>query len=489
VKPKRAWLVQPIAARRGGFVEASALATAAMSQSAALPLPPARTMLTSVLGSAHPQKPRAAGRWRRLALLALLALSAALPARAALAQDAGDAGWFDPPPTAEPAPEPYYDEPVVGDPAPAPAPTSDVPDTDPSALTTFRPALDPYGAWVTDSRYGTVWVPNRDVVGPDFAPYVSRGHWALTADDDWIWTSDYPFGWAVFHYGRWGWIPGNGWAWVPGRTYANAWVVWRVPTAGYAYVGWAPMPPTWGWRNGYAFGLYYSPPLPYVFCPSAYAFDYRVHYHIVRDRHLVRDIASHTRVHPTPYHAPAQPSRHTASNVRPAPAPIGASRAPRGPAISSARVPASAVPAIRTAPPPKARLANTRLADVTRQRAAAGSDARLRSSSSPRIPAGTRDVRRSAPDASWSNAPRTSAPRTSAPARVRVEPRTAAPRTSAPARIRVEPRNVAPRTVAPRAVAPARIRVSPSPSRSFSPAPSRSMGPASPRSHGGGRRR
>ena len=76
---------------------------------------------------------------------------------------------------------------------------------------------------------------------------------------------------------------------MPGRTYANAWVVWRVPAAGYAYVGWAPMPPTWGWRNGYAFGLWYSPPLPYVFCPSAYVFDYRVHYHIVRDRHLVRE--------------------------------------------------------------------------------------------------------------------------------------------------------------------------------------------------------
>ena len=443
-------------------------------------------MLFPVLGSSLLKRPRAAGRWARLALLGSLALSAVLPTRGALAQQADDAGWFDPPPSAEPAPQPYYDEPVVGD--PAPAPTSEVPDTDPSALTTFRPALDPYGAWVSDSSYGTVWVPNRDVVGPDFAPYVSSGHWALTADDDWIWASDYPFGWAVFHYGRWVWIPGSGWAWVPGRTYANAWVVWRVPTAGYAYVGWAPMPPTWGWRNGYAFGLYYSPPLPYVFCPSAYVFDYRVHHHIVHDRHLVRDIASHTHVYPSPYHAPAQPSRRTAAapNARPAPPPIGPSRAPRGPAMSAARVPAQALPAVRTAPPANTRLTNSRIApaEVTRQRVPSGSDARLRSSSSPRIPAGSRDAvtrdapRRSAPPpaSSWSTVrPSAPTPRPSAPT----------PR-SAPDRIRVEPRNTTPHVVAPRAVAPSKIRVAPSPSRSFAPSPSRSMSPSSPRLRGGG---
>jgi hypothetical protein len=450
-------------------------------------------MLWPVLGSSLLHVSRKAGRWARLALLGALALGTTLPARSALAQGADDNGWFDPPPAAEPAPEPYYDEPVVGDPAPtpAPAPASDIPDTDPSALTTFRPALDPYGAWVSDSTYGTVWVPNRDVVGPEFAPYVSNGHWALTADDDWIWVSDYPFGWAVFHYGRWVWVSGNGWVWVPGRTYANAWVVWRVPTAGYAYVGWAPMPPTWGWRNGYAFGLWYSPPLPYVFCPSAYVFDYRVHYHIVHDRRLVHDIAGHTRVYPTPYRAPAQPSQRTASapNVRPAPAPIGPSRAPRGPAISSARVPPQAVPAMRTAPPPNvARISSNRLgpSDVTRQRVPAASDPRLRSTGTPRLPASARDSftrdapRRSAPPpgGTWS-----SAPRPNAPDRIRVEPRP-----SVPDRVRVEPHYVA-----PRAVAPNRIRAAPPSSRSFSPAPSRSFAPsrsyapsAMPRMHSGG---
>jgi len=103
--------------------------------------------------------------------------------------------------------------------------------------------LDPYGNWVEDEKYGTVWVPNRDAVGEDFAPYVSAGHWALTEDGDWSWQSDYPFGGVVFHYGRWVWVPGTGWAWVAGRRYANAWVSWRVPTDNYAYVGWAPMPP------------------------------------------------------------------------------------------------------------------------------------------------------------------------------------------------------------------------------------------------------
>jgi hypothetical protein len=383
-----------------------------------------------------------------------------------------------------------------------------VADTDPSALTTFRPALDPYGAWVADSTYGTVWVPNRDVVGADFAPYVSRGHWALTADDDWIWVSDYPFGWAVFHYGRWVWITGNGWAWIPGRTYANAWVVWRVPTAGYAYVGWAPMPPTWGWYNGYAFGLWYSPPLPYVFCPSAYVFDRRVHYHIVRDRHLVRDIAGHTHVYPTPYHAPARPSQRVAATpgVRPAPPPAGPSRVPRGPAVSAARVPVSAVPVVRTAPPANVqRLSPNRLApiDATRQRVP--SEARVLRSSSPRAPDSrdfTRDTRRMRPSPS----PSWSGPRDSAPERVRVAPRTSAPervrvepRTSAPERVRVEPRTSVPERVRvePRNIAPTRIRVAPSPSRSFapsrsiSPSPSRSMAPSFPRmrSSGGSFRR
>jgi hypothetical protein len=458
-------------------------------------------MLMPVTGNAVTPGLRLMRRLR--ALLTLAALCGVSVTTPALAQQADASGWFEAPgdDAAAPLPtEPDYEEPdLVGDPAPAapepaPAPVSDVPDTDPSALTTFRPALDPYGAWVSDSRYGTVWVPNREVVGSDFAPYVSRGHWSLTADNDWIWVSDYPFGWAVFHYGRWVWLPGGGWAWVPGRTYANAWVVWRTPVAGYAYVGWAPMPPTWGWWNGYAVGVWYSPPLPYVFCPSAYVFDYRVHYHVVRDRALVRDIAQHTRVEPTTYHAPAQPSAHAASVAggRAAPPPIMASRAPRGPAVSAARVPPSAIPAVRTAPPPNAvRLSPARLGptDFTSRRVP--SEARVRSTV--RSPSSSREsfsssresftappARRASPSMSWSTE--------------------RAP--SAPARTRIEPRHVSPSQVSPSRISPSRIRVAPSPSYRVSPAPAiRSVpapamrAPSMPRSfstphfHGGGIRR
>lgn len=434
-----------------------------------------------------------APRWlRAAALFGAAALSALLPASPALAQEAADSGWFDAPaadapPTPEPAPQPYYTDPGAdAATAPAPPPRTEVEDTDPSALTTFRPALDPYGVWVNDPNYGTVWVPNRDVVGADFAPYVSRGHWALTADNDWIWVSDYPFGWAVFHYGRWVWIGGNGWAWVPGRTYANAWVVWRVPAAGYSYVGWAPMPPTWGWRSGYAFSLWYSPPLPYVFCPSAYVFDYRVHYHIVRDRHVVRDIASHSHVYPTPYRAPAQPSARTAAAPAARPNRIGPSTAPRGPGLAAARVPSQAVPAIRTAPPASAaRLAGSRLtASGTRSERWERADAPVRTTRVPSDYARSslpRDAVRSRPSSGWS-----SAPRASAPSRVQVEPRSVSP-----SRTRVAPSM--PRSFS--SPSPARSFSSPSPARSV--APMRSIAPVrsaplrsfSPSLHGGGGRR
>src|SRR5262245_14629037 len=55
-------------------------------------------------------------------------------------------------------------------------------DRDPSALTDFSAELEPYGYWRDDPTYGRVWVPHARVVGPEFAPYVTSGHWAL-ADD------------------------------------------------------------------------------------------------------------------------------------------------------------------------------------------------------------------------------------------------------------------------------------------------------------------
>ena len=52
-------------------------------------------------------------------------------------------------------------------------------DNDPSALTDFQEPLAPYGMWIDDGTYGTVWVPDVTVVGGDFAPYQSAGHWVL----------------------------------------------------------------------------------------------------------------------------------------------------------------------------------------------------------------------------------------------------------------------------------------------------------------------
>ena len=125
-----------------------------------------------------------------------------------------------------------------------------VDDSDPSAIVVFHDPLDPYGTWVDDPTYGTVWVPSDTVVGDDFTPYVTAGHWVY--DDDWIWVSDYEWGWAPFHYGRWVWIDGHKWCWIPGRRYAGAWVVWRGGDASFGYVGWAPAPPAFVWRGGVA---------------------------------------------------------------------------------------------------------------------------------------------------------------------------------------------------------------------------------------------
>jgi hypothetical protein len=151
-------------------------------------------------------------------------------------------------------------------------------DNDPSALSDFHAPLDPYGAWVDDPTYGTVWVPSPSVVGPDFQPYVTAGHWAY--DDDYVWVSDYPWGWAPFHYGRWVSIEGHGWSWIPGREYRGAWVTWSVDD-GYSYLGWAPMGPTFVWFGGVAVGWhgYWGP--RWAYCPRGDVFAPRVGAHVV----------------------------------------------------------------------------------------------------------------------------------------------------------------------------------------------------------------
>ena len=192
-------------------------------------------------------------------------------------------------------------------------------ESDPSALTTFKPTLDAYGTWEDDGTYGTVWYPSRTVVGNDFAPYVSAGHWVY--EDEYVWVSDYEWGWAPFHYGRWVYVAGHGWAWIPGRRYAGAWVTWRTGYDGYGYVGWAPMPPTWYWRGGYAYGLYAVPPAPYVFCASHDVFAPAVAGRVVTGPQ-VPIVAANTR----PY-VPASPSVGNGGRV---PANPGVSGPPPG---------------------------------------------------------------------------------------------------------------------------------------------------------------
>lgn len=277
-----------------------------------------------------------------------LAGSLFLVAQLASAQQGAETGVGEPKtPSQAPAAAP---ESVSGQPSASPAepgspavlPDSTDEDTDPRALSYFNEALEPNGYWIEDANYGRVWVPYSRIVGPDFAPYVTSGHWELDEFDNWVWVSDYPFGWVVFHYGRWVWVAGTGWAWVPGFRYAPAWVVWRVPASTYAYsswayVGWAPLPPYYGWYGGVAVTLGFYPWYPFVFCPSVYVFSHHVHHHVVRHPHRVARIARHTRT----YHRPQISREGSAQAI------------PRGPSMGAAYVPRDAVPKQRLRADPR----------------------------------------------------------------------------------------------------------------------------------------
>lgn len=159
-----------------------------------------------------------------------------------------------------PAPARAQDEPDQSIAVPA---GDEYADTDPSALSDFRGALEPYGSWADDPSYGTVWTPDPVQVGPGFQPYDSAGSWDYV-DGDSVWVSDYDWGWVCFHYGRWAWSGGR-WVWIPGRDYAGAWVSWRVGDDEFGYVGWAPMAPAWSWIGGVATMLGFPSPEPWTF--------------------------------------------------------------------------------------------------------------------------------------------------------------------------------------------------------------------------------
>ena len=127
---------------------------------------------------------------------------------------------------------------------------------------TFYDDLSPYGTWIEDPQYGDVWVPDA---GPDFRPYATNGHWAMT-DYGNTWVSDYEWGWAPFHYGRWRFDDYYGWEWVPDYEWGPAWVDWRSSSD---YYGWAPLGP--GISLDVAIGGGYNVPDNYwVFAPCAY---------------------------------------------------------------------------------------------------------------------------------------------------------------------------------------------------------------------------
>lgn len=108
----------------------------------------------------------------------------------------------------------------------------------------FYDQLAPYGTWMDNPRYGQVWQPGNLPEG--WRPY-SDGRWVYT-DEGMTWVSDQDWGWITFHYGRWFDDPVSGWLWVPGTVWSPGWVAWR---EGPGMVGWAALPPDYGWEPWY----------------------------------------------------------------------------------------------------------------------------------------------------------------------------------------------------------------------------------------------
>jgi hypothetical protein len=144
-------------------------------------------------------------------------------------------------------------------------------------LPEFQDALDQYGEWRRDPRYGDIWVPTG--LSRDWRPY-ENGHWVYTDDWGWYWVSDpqeEDFGWVTYHYGRWANDRRIGWFWVPGDEWAPAWVDWRY---GDGTVGWAPLPP-----DGYDVEAYEADPVYWVFVPDRYMTAPRLRtYYVPQDR-------------------------------------------------------------------------------------------------------------------------------------------------------------------------------------------------------------
>ncbi len=177
-------------------------------------------------------------------------------------------------------------------------------------------ALEQYGTWRQNARFGDVWVPNG--VPADWRPY-EYGHWVYTDEWGWYWVSDdveANWGWVVFHYGRWVFERGAGWFWVPGDEWAPAWVNWR---NGDEYSGWAPLPPD------DLIETYEADPSYWVFVPTRYIAAPRLNTYflpvyrrsvILRETHVVnRTLPVHGRLGVNPGISPAFVARVSGAPV------------------------------------------------------------------------------------------------------------------------------------------------------------------------------
>jgi hypothetical protein len=162
---------------------------------------------------------------------------------------------------------PYYDDQGPENSYDNPAPydsgyDNSYPQRGPLDVSIFYSNLSPYGRWIQRGGYGWVWEPTHVRVG--WRPY-TVGRWVNT-EYGWTWVSYEPWGWATYHYGRWLFDPEYGWLWVPGTEWGPAWCAFH---EGGGYIGWAPLPPSVGFRVGFGIqigGLQLSAAItPYAF--------------------------------------------------------------------------------------------------------------------------------------------------------------------------------------------------------------------------------
>jgi len=222
------------------------------------------------------------------------------------------------------------------------------------SIEAFDRALSPYGEWVMVGRFGRAWRPYATIVGADFQPYVTGGHWVYT-DYGWSFESDYDWGWAPFHYGRW--MPDDyyGWVWVPDTVWGPAWVDWRY---GGGYVGWAPLAPV-GFSFSYGFGR-----PAWCFVPTTHFVVRDVYHYAVpverahwaysvtrRINQPVHYAGAHWNAGPPPGHV-AQVVGHPIQPVSIAPPPPGRVQAVRlGPASGVSTSVSSGSPGVHTGSP------------------------------------------------------------------------------------------------------------------------------------------